>query len=242
MSRRDAAQPRADLVAAVRATLLEAADPDRAAPMQAYMKSTMPYYGVRMPDVRRRVRLVLNDLKIGDREVWEATIRQLYDGATHREERYAALTLASHRYYRDFATAPRSLTLYEHLIRTGAWWDLVDETSHRVGDVLRGHRDDVSAVIREWSTAGDLWVRRSAIICQVGHKTDTDLALLSDAIEPNIPDRDFFIRKAIGWALREVAYVEPEWVHSFIDKHPSLAPLSVREAVKHIGASPGLSG
>jgi 3-methyladenine DNA glycosylase AlkD len=169
-----------------------------------------------------------------------ATIRDLYDGATHREERYAALALAAHRYYRAFATAPPSLTLYEHLIKTGAWWDLVDEVSHRVGDVLRAHHD-VASVIRTWSTADDLWVRRSAIICQVGHKSDTDLALLSDVIEPNIGDRDFFIRKAIGWALREVAYVEPEWVHSFIDGHRALAPLSVREATKHIGPS-GLSG
>ena len=90
------------------------------------------------------------------------------------------------------------------------------------------HRETVTPTIREWSGADDLWVRRSSIICQVGHKAETDLDLLTDVIEPNIADRDFFIRKAIGWALREVAYVEPGWVHAFIDAH--------RDAVAAVGA------
>jgi len=205
--------------------------------MQAYMKSSMPFYGVRMPEVRKRVRSLLNDMRIDDRSNWEATILQLYDDASFREERYAALTLVGHRFYREWAQAPLSLVLYEHLVRTGAWWDLVDETSHRVGDVLRADRAAVTPTIREWSGVDDLWVRRASIICQVGHKAETDLELLTYVIEPNIDDRDFFIRKAIGWALRDVAYVEREWVHDFIDAHPGLAPLSVREATKHIGRS-----
>ena len=238
MSPRRRGQPRKDLIAAVRATLEEAAEPERAPQMQAYMKSSMPYYGVRMPEVRKRVRTVLNDLPIDARPDWEATIRGLYDDATYREERYAALTLAAHRYYREWALAPESLALYERLIRTGAWWDLVDETSHRVGDVLLADSETVTPTIRAWSGADDLWVRRCSIICQVGHKAETDLDLLSCVIEPNIADRDFFIRKAIGWALREVAYVEPGWVHAFVNEHPSLSSLSVREATKHIGQAP----
>jgi 3-methyladenine DNA glycosylase AlkD len=151
------------------------------------------------------------------------------------------LTLAAHRYYRTIARDVASLGLYEHLIRTGAWWDLVDETSHRVGDILVVHRRDVTPVMRAWSTSDDLWTRRSSIICQLGHKTDTDLELLTDVIETNLDDRDFFIRKAIGWALREVARVDAGWVHGFVVEHPGLSPLSVREATKHIGSPPGLS-
>ena len=85
-------------------------------------------------------------------------------------------------------------------------------------------------------------MRRSSIICQVGHKTDTDLRLLRDVVEPNVDDRDFFIRKGIGWALREAAYVDADWVHAFIAGHPALSPLSVREATRHIGRSPSPSG
>lgn len=221
------------LVAAVRATLREAADPERAGPMQAYMKSALPFLGVRMPEVRKRVRTVGNEHRLASRGAWELTVRALYDEATHREERYAALTLVAHRYYREW-NDPETFGLYEHLIRTGAWWDLVDETSHRVGDVLRTHRATQTPVVETWSTSDSLWVRRSAIICQVGHKGDTDLDLLSAVIGPNIPDRDFFIRKAIGWGLREAAYVAPDWVRSFVAAHPDLSPLSVREATKHL--------
>jgi 3-methyladenine DNA glycosylase AlkD len=221
------------LVDAVRAALAAAADPVAAEPMQRYMKSAMPYYGVRLPEVRRLGRAVFTARRLPDRSTWEATVRAMFDGATHREERYAALALVAHRYYRPY-TDVESLRLYEHLIRTGAWWDLVDETSHRVGDVLRSYRGEVSGVIRRWARSDSLWIRRSSIICQVGHKAETDLDLLRDAIEPNIADRDFFIRKAIGWALRDVAYVEPDWVRTFVNTHGGLAPLSKREALKHL--------
>lgn len=232
---------RRDVITAIRQTLAEAADHERAGPMQAYMKSALPYYGVPMPEVRRRVKRVLAEHRIDDAAGWDATIRELFDDASHREERYAALTLAAHRFYRGFATAVDALDLYEHLIRTGAWWDLVDETSHRVGDVLVTHRATVTPIMLAWSRSDDFWIRRSSIICQLGHKSDTDLDLLSAVIEANLDERDFFIRKAIGWALREVARLDAEWVHAFVVDHPSLSPLSVREATKHIGPPPGLN-
>jgi 3-methyladenine DNA glycosylase AlkD len=201
--------------------------------MQRYMKSEQPYYGVRMPEVRRISRAIFTAHRIDSLPVFEATVRTMYDEAGHREDRYAALALVAHRYYLPFAT-PASLPLYEHLIRTGAWWDLVDETSHRVGDVLRADRLEVTPVIDVWATSDSLWVRRSSIICQVGHKADTDLDLLARTIEPNLGDRDFFIRKAIGWALREVSYVDPSWVRAFVAAHDDLSPLSKREALRRI--------
>jgi 3-methyladenine DNA glycosylase AlkD len=233
MGRTGTATPRHDIIRAVRDALRSAADPESARPMQKYMKSEQPYYGVRMPEVRRISKAIFTANRIDDQATFEATVRTLYDDASHREERYAALALVAHRFYRGFATA-ESLPLYEHLIRSGAWWDLVDETSHRVGDVLRISRADVTPVVGSWGTADSLWVRRASIICQVGHKADTDLDLLTRTIEPNIGDRDFFIRKAIGWALREVAYVKPDWVREFVADHRDLAPLSKREALRRI--------
>jgi 3-methyladenine DNA glycosylase AlkD len=223
------------LVEAIRAALSAAGDPEAAEPMQRYMKSAMPYYGVRMPMVRRLSKALYDEHRLADRSTWEATVRALYDEASHREERYAALTLVAHRYYRSFVL-PASLVLYDHLIRVGAWWDLVDETSHRVGDVLAKYRGAVTPVVRSWARSEDRWIRRAAIICQVGHKASTDLELLSATIVPNIGDRDFFIRKAIGWALRDVAYAEPEWVRAFTASHADLSPLSRREAMKHLGS------
>ena len=88
--------------------------------------------------------------------------------------------------------------------------------------------------MRRWSTHDDLWLRRLAIISQLGRRDRVDPALLADVIEPNIPDREFFIRKAIGWALRENARCEPQWVLAFVSDHDQLSPLSRREALQHV--------
>ena len=93
-----------------------------------------------------------------------------------------------------------------------------------------------SPALRDWSGSDSLWVRRSAIISQVGTGERLDQPLLADVIEPNIDDSDFFIRKAIGWALRDHARHDPAWVSAFVAAHPELSGLSRREALKHIGA------
>jgi 3-methyladenine DNA glycosylase AlkD len=225
---------RRDIVDEVRAALAAAGDPAAAPAMQAYMKSAMPYYGVRVPEVRKIARATYAARRIDGRAAWEATVRTMYDEATHREERYAALALVGHRLYAAFADAD-AMPLYEHLIRVGAWWDLVDDTSHQVGVALRADRSRVSAVLDRWTRAGDLWLRRSSIICQLGHKAGTDRALLTRAIEASIDDGDFFIRKAIGWALRDLSTTDPDWVRAFVSDHESdLSPLSRREAMRRI--------
>ena len=103
-----------------------------------------------------------------------------------------------------------------------------------VGPLLRGFPDEMTPVMHAWATEEDLWKRRTSIICQLSFKEDTDTALLTAAIEANVGDRDFFIRRGIGWALRQFARTEPGWVRAFVDSHPDLSPLSVREAVKHL--------
>ncbi len=225
---------RSAIVSEIRAGLEGLAVPADAPAMQQYMKSAMPFLGVRAPAVRRLCRTVFTSHRLEGRAEWEATVRELFDDATHREERYAALGLIGHRYYRSWLTA-ETLPLLQHVIATGAWWDLVDDASHRVGDVLRGDRVRAEPVIRSWQTHECLWLRRSSIICQLGHRASTDSALLTDAIAANLDDRDFFIRKAIGWALREYAKSQPAWVLDFVTTYDDrLSPLSKREALKHL--------
>ena len=222
------------LVAAVRRELAAVADPARAPAMQAYMKSTMPFYGVPMPVTRSLVRRLLREHPIGSRDEWEDVVRRLFDEAAYREEQYAALAVAGQSRFRVYQTLD-TLPLYRHLIVEGDWWDLVDDVSHRVGDVLLAERAETSAVMRTWSGEPNLWLRRSSIICQLGHKAKTDTTLLTDVIEPNIGDRDFFIRKAIGWALRDYARTDPLWVRAYVAvRDTELAPLSRREALKHL--------
>ncbi|MCW2763166.1 MAG: alkylation repair protein [Marmoricola sp.] len=237
-----------ELVRTVREVLSSAADPSKAEAMQTYMKSAMPYRGVSAPVLRSTIQPVLSALPLPDEETWHATVLELWDGARFREERYAALALARHSRYREHRQV-HTLPLYEHLIRTGAWWDLVDEiATHFVRELLLGHHEQVAPVMLVWAVVDDPWVRRSAIICQVGTRDRCDQDLLAATIEDNLDGstrttpalspygREFFIRKAIGWALRDHARTEPEWVRGFVASHDSeLSGLSKREALKHVG-------
>ncbi|MCL3778302.1 MULTISPECIES: DNA alkylation repair protein [unclassified Actinomyces] len=219
----------------LRAALAQAGDPQRAEQQRRYLKSKMPMYGVGVPQTRRlAVEVARRHPSLWvDAATWETTLRVLWDGAERREERFAVLAVIRARLGGGHAERARSLELYQHLVRSGAWWDLVDETSHAVGAVLLAHPDQADRM-RRWARDEDLWVRRSAIICQLQHKDRTDRRLLTDVIEANEGDPEFFIRKAIGWALRDHARTDPAWVRAFVDTHPGLSPLSRREALKHL--------
>ena len=132
------------------------------------------------------------------------TVRELWDGATHREERYAATALARHRAARAWQD-PAALDLYRHLVVTGAWWDHVDEVaSHLVGGVLAGHRAEVTPVMRAWARRRrPVGPADGGAVPGATTSADTDTDLLRDVVEANVDDRSFWLRKAIGWALRE---------------------------------------
>jgi 3-methyladenine DNA glycosylase AlkD len=229
------------LIDAVCRALADHADPTKAARQQAYMKSAMPYWGLTSPLLRKVIRPILDDPanRLATRAEWESTVRALWDGATHREERYAAIALTGHRHYRAWQD-PDALPLYAHLVVTGAWWDYVDEVaSNRVGPILLRHRAIVEPIIRAWAASDDLWLRRTSIISQLTFKGDTDLILLADVIDANAEGTAygsvFWIRKAIGWALRQHARTDPEWVREYVAAQGDrLSGLSRREALKHL--------
>ena len=123
--------------------------------------------------------------------------------------------------------------LIEHMVRTGQWWDYTDELAHRLATLHDTEPSQTAELVRRWSRDEDFWIRRIAILSQLGRGTKLNRGLLAQVIEPNLADEEFFIRKAIGWALREYARVEPEWVQHFADTH-ELSPLSRREALKHL--------
>lgn len=223
-----------DLIEAVRAALHAAADPERASRMQAYMKSAMPFLGVPAPVLQREVGALARAHPPADAATWHDTALALFREATYREEWYAALHLAGRSRYRfDLAALP----LFEEFIVTGAWWDIVDASVHGAGDLLTRHPAEVTPVMYAWSRDPNLWKRRASIICQLGRRGDTDLDLLRAAVEANLDERDFFIRKAIGWALREYAKHDMAWVVRYVDRLGArLSPLSRREALKHASA------
>lgn len=205
------------------------------------MKSAMPYRGLTSPILRRVLRPLLDDpaLRLATRQEWDATVRTLWDDATHREERYAAVALTGHRHYRAWQD-PDTLPLYAHLIRTGAWWDYVDElASNRVGPVLLRHNEAVDPTIRTWAVSDELWLRRTAILSQLTFAESTDVGLLTEVIDANVEGTacgsTFWIRKAIGWALRQYARTDPTWVRGYVTAQgPRLSGLTRREALKHL--------
>ena len=226
---------------AVRAALAGAGDPERAAGQQAYMKSSMPYRGLtsgscgpccgRCSPTRRWPR---RRGRPGRR-----TCGRCGTTRRHREERYAALAVTAHRAARPWQD-PEALGLYRHLVETGAWWDYVDlVAADRVGPILLRHRPIVTPMMRADAVDAHLWVRRTAILAQLKHREETDLDLLSDVIDANLEGStfgsEFFIRKAIGWALRQHARVDPDWVRAFVEaRGDRLSGLSRREALKHL--------
>jgi 3-methyladenine DNA glycosylase AlkD len=192
------------------------------------MKSDLPYLGVRMPNLRRAWRSVLATGPLENRPELEAASTELWDGAAFREERYTAIALLD-RYPQWVA-----LDMLEHLVVEGAWWDYVDMLARQVGRLLRDDRS-VEVEMRRWSTDSNRWKRRVSITCQLGFRGDTDLELLYDCIEPNLQDREFFVRKAIGWALRDYAWHDPVEVDRYVREHEaSLSGLSRREATKNL--------
>jgi len=192
------------------------------------MKSAMPFYGVPVPEARRVARAAAKGE--ADPDVLLESALRLWNDATHREERYAALALLG---LRPLRADPRLIPLIEHMVRTGQWWDFTDELAHRVAEAHDARPAETSALVRRWSVDDDFWMRRIAILSQLDRRERLDRDLLAAVIEPNAADREFFIRKAIGWALREYARVDPEWVRRFVAEH-ELSPLSVREALKHV--------
>jgi len=198
------------------------------------MKSAMPFYGVPVPEVRKLTQSLCAAREPLEFAAWVDTVLELYRGAKRREERYAALGIAGYRRYRAFHTL-RALPLYEELIVTGAWWDLVDEASTRVGWILEHSPKEMRSVLIQWARGADLWKRRTSIICQGQFGERTDLELLYACIEPSLGDREFFLQKAIGWALRDVAWFNPKEALGYVRAHRSeLLPLAKREALKNL--------
>lgn len=219
-------------VQAVQLGLQSLANPQKAPEMQAYMKTELPFYGVAAPERARLLAQLKSAEPIRSPEVYESVVRQLW-ALPHREEKYMAIAVA--RSVPDFVKT-EALPLYEYMIRSGAWWDFVDELAqHLVGTALAAEPERVYPVLDAWILHEDLWLRRTALLAQNRLRMDTDETRLFRYVLTCAHEKEFFIRKGIGWALREYAYVHPERVESFVHAHQEqLSGLSVREALKNM--------
>lgn len=206
------------------------ANEDNAIQMAKYLRNQFVFYGLKSPARRDAYHQILKDEK---KQIdWDLLDQAWND--KHREMQYFVCDylLAMEKYvsYDD-------LFKIEHYVRTKQWWDTIDSLMKLYGYVgLKDQR--VDQLMLDWSKDPDKWVRRVAIEHQLLRKDRINTALLSQILENNLESDEFFINKAIGWALRDYSKTNPEWLSDFIDgNYNHLAKLSITEGSKYLKIS-----
>ncbi|WP_432736297.1 DNA alkylation repair protein [Maridesulfovibrio sp. FT414] len=223
-----------NLLTAIREELEQLADPSRAEDMQRYMKSQMPFYGIQTPIRRKSCHTVFKKNGPWNFDKWSEATLELWRNARYREERYAAIDLVDWKPSKAFHTW-NALPLFEEIIVTGAWWDYCDNMASPLGNILRSTPEQMRREMLNWSKDDDMWKRRSSILCQLRFKDELDFDFLKHCIEPSIDSKEFFLRKGIGWALRDHAWTYPAEVKKYVeDNSERLSGLSKREALKNM--------
>ncbi|MBN2960849.1 MAG: DNA alkylation repair protein [Streptococcus gordonii] len=204
------------------------ANPDDAVAMKAYMKNKFEFLGVKTPARRKLAKAFFKpqtDLVIDwnfINEAWNYPYRELqYTALDYLEIRKNLLT-------------PSDLPHLKKLAQTKSWWDTVDFLDRLVGSII-ARFPETKATILSWSCDEDIWLRRLAIDHQLLRKEETDTELLEKILVNNLGQTEFFINKAIGWALRDFSKTNPDWVKDFIERHRAeMATLSIREGSKYL--------
>jgi len=209
------------------------ADAKRAQAQQAYMKSAMPFLGLTAPTQRSINGAYFSENQSLSDAQWRREILGLWRRAEYREERHAALDLLRSRYYNQYVT-PELWGLLDELIVSGAWWDYIDTIAPNIhAQLLAQHPKPIKPLLQGYAGDDNMWRRRSAILCQLKAKEHTDERLLFAILSQSIDHPEFFVRKAMGWALRAHSRVAPKKVIAFIERHAGrLSPLTKREGLK----------
>ncbi|MFE0964563.1 DNA alkylation repair protein [Streptomyces fungicidicus] len=210
-----------------------AADPERAVAMRAYMKDVAPFLGLTTPVRRALSRTVVAGLPHPGEADCAAVALRCWE-LSEREYQYFAVDYLR-RHVRHCSSG--LLPVVRHLVTTVPWWDTVDLlAAHVVGALVAADRG-LTAELDEWIGGDDMWLARAALLHQLRYRERTDTGRLFDYCLRQSGHQDFFVRKAVGWCLREYAKTDPDAVRTFLSRHQGrLAPLSVREALKNLGA------
>jgi 3-methyladenine DNA glycosylase AlkD len=205
-------------------------DPSQAAPMKKYMRDQFEYLGIKTPQSAALQKEFYAEHGLPDVNDLDEILRDLWS-RPQREFQYVGLGLLDKSEKRLPAKFIKTI---EYLIVTKSWWDTVDAiASHAIGTHFHRFPDVQEKYLPKWRAAKNLWLRRTTILFQLNYKKETDFELLCDIIRENLDSKEFFINKAIGWALRQYARVAPNTVSKFVKSTP-LHPLSGREAMKHL--------
>ncbi len=209
-------------------------DPVRASHMKKYMKEQYDFYGISTPDRRGMMSAHIREHGLPDWSQVHDISRSLWE-RDERECQHTGIDLLNRMKKR---LGPLDLPLIEYLILAKSWWDTVDGVAGWLaGDLFRRHPGLILPVTRKWMDSGNVWLQRSCLLFQLKYREETDLDLLCGFIGELSAYKSFWIRKAIGWSLREYSKTDPLAVRRYVDAHPELSGLSKREALKVISRS-----
>ncbi|MBM6860100.1 DNA alkylation repair protein [Clostridium saudiense] len=202
---------------------------DNAKYMKAYMKNNFEYLGIKTP-LRKELEKELLKEKSKEPLIDKNFVKELWN-YEYRELQYVAI---DYLIKQKKKIQKEDITFIKGLIITKSWWDSIDLiASHIVGELCKKYPELVDEYILSWCADENMWLRRTAILYQLKYKADTDTTILEKVIKDNINDGEFFIRKAIGWALREYSKTNKEWVSEFVANN-RLSKLSEKEASKYL--------
>ncbi|MFD1486051.1 DNA alkylation repair protein [Lacticaseibacillus baoqingensis] len=198
--------------------------------MAKYMRNQFPFVGLKTPQRKAQTKPLLQASRTWSTPDVLAAVQTLY-ARPQREYQYAAIELAR-EHVRDYDLD--NLRLLAALVTKKAWWDTVDSLRPLFWDYWCLHPVDRPCLWGWFYGQADFWLRRVAITLQLQAKAQTDLTLLTQAIDADLTTPEFFIQKAIGWALRQYSKTDPDWVRAFITTRPQMTKLAVREGSKYL--------
>ncbi|MDP3461388.1 MAG: DNA alkylation repair protein [Bacteroidales bacterium] len=202
-----------------------------AAGAKAYMKNQSEFFGLKAPERRTLQQEFLKETGLPDPHQLSGIIINAWE-QPQREFQYSAMEVL---FKMRKQSTPQLITLYEFMITHKSWWDTVDYLAPNLaGDWFTRYPEQRDEIIAKWMKSENIWLQRACLLFQLKYKDRTDAPLLFSLITKLKTHKEFFIRKAIGWSLREYAKVNPDAVRSFVE-NTTLSGLSQREAMKHIG-------
>ena len=206
------------------------ADSAQVAPMKAYMRDQFEYLGIKSPQFKLLMKQHIAEHGLPPVDELDSIARELWS-LPQREFQYVAISFSE----RLNEQLPKEfIKTLETMLITKSWWDTVDSIAGSiVGVHFRRFPTAREKYLAKWRKSENFWLRRTCILFQLNYKEETDFPLLCDLIHENLGSKEFFINKAIGWALRQYARTDPKAVKKFV-KATDLHPLSRREAMKHL--------
>ncbi|MEZ4909998.1 MAG: DNA alkylation repair protein [Saprospiraceae bacterium] len=209
---------------------VKASDPHRAKQMQAYMKDNFTFFGISTPLRKEIMRSLSPPKPLLLNYDFIKTIDLLWE-SDERELQYCALELMQ-KVLKQFNVD--HLDWIESLITRKSWWDSVDSIAPNiVGHIFKQESKEKSLFLEKWIASDNFWLNRTAIIFQLKYHTNTDEDILIASILAHDQSKEFFVRKAQGWALRQYSKTNPVFVRQFIEANPQLSGLTKREAMKY---------